>query len=110
MTKTGTRSACPEPVQDHLEISLPAGVVGRVLLGCAETAPDDGHVVDAEVGTDRPRPLPARDQLADHPEQLALVAGDLAHHLGARAVDLALGLVATVHAGTAPHEVAEGRP
>src|SRR3954452_18552449 len=110
MTNTGTDSACPETVQNHLEISLPAGVLGRVLLRRAEAAPDHGHVVDAQVGADHAVPLPARDQLADHLEQLPLVAGHLAHHLGTRAVDLALGSVAPVHARATPHEVAERGP
>src|SRR3954452_20998863 len=110
MTNTGTDSACPETVQNHLEISLPAGVLGRVLLRRAEAAPDHGHVVDAQVGADHAGPPAARDQLADHLEQLALVARDLAHHFGPRAVDLALRPVAPVHAGAAPHEVAERGP
>src|SRR3954469_15862703 len=110
MTKTGTGSVCPETVQYHLEIPLPARVLGRVLLCGAEAAPDHGHVVDAEVGANHAGALPARDQLANHPEQLALVACDLAHHIGPGAVYLALGPVAAVHARAAPHEVAERRP
>src|SRR3954465_8906482 len=109
MTKTGTRSACPETVQHHLEIALPA-VVGRVLLRGAEAAPDHRHVVDAEVRADRPGALPALDQLADHPEELALVARNLADHVGPAAVDLALRPVVAVQPGSAPHEVAERGP
>src|SRR4051812_4275247 len=105
MTKTGTRSACPEPVQHHLEIALPA-VVRRMLLRGAEAAPDHRHVVDAEVRADRARALPALDQLAHHLEQLALVTRDLAHDVRPAAVDLALRAIVAMHPRAAPHEVA----